>query len=118
MESPLATVDNAFRAVTPGEIAHYQESGRVKLDSFLPRDRVDDLLAMAKDKMGEGGDRNLRPAAFSCFNPLPMRGLDDPVSGPVIAQVGRCARALMARRARCDGPFQPDGAFGRDQCNG
>jgi hypothetical protein len=97
-----ATVEEAesrFRNVTAAEIAHYREFGWVKLDKFVPPGRVAALLAMAKDKMGEDGDRNAPPEAFSYFNPLTMRGLDDPTLGPIIEHVGRNARALMARRA-------------------
>lgn len=88
-----------FRAVTAEEIVHYQQFGWVKLEKFIPLDRINDLLAIAKYKMGEDGDRNAPPAAFTYFNPLTMRGLKDPVLGPVIAHVGRNAKALMARNA-------------------
>jgi hypothetical protein len=88
-----------FRSVTSQEVAHYQEHGWVKLDGFVPKDRVADLLALAKDKMGDRGDRNLPPESFSYFNPLTMRGLNDPVLRPVIDQCGRGARHLMNRRA-------------------
>jgi hypothetical protein len=99
MDAPLSKTETRFRDVTPTEIAHYREFGWVKLDKFIPRGRVNDLLAMAKDKMGEDGDNNAPPEAFSYFNPLTMRGLKDPTLGPVIEHVGRNARALMARRA-------------------
>jgi hypothetical protein len=98
MEAALDDVRNDFRSVTPEEIAHYQQRGWVKLDKFVPVDRVNDLLAMAKEKMGEDGDRNAPPEAFSYFNPLTLRGLRDPVLGPVIEHVGRNARKLIARR--------------------
>ena len=99
MQAQLASVDNGFRAVTPEEIAHYQKVGWVKLQKFIPIGRVKDLLAMAKDKMGEDGDRNAPPEAFTYFNPLTLRGLKDPTLGPIIDHVGRNARKLMARRA-------------------
>lgn len=87
-----------FRSVTAAEIAHYREFGWVKLEGFLPRATCDALLALAKDKMGERGDRNLPPEAFSYFNPHTLRGLDDPLLGPIIAHCGRSGRALQARR--------------------
>lgn len=99
MEAQLAATDGAFRDVTPEEITHYQQFGWVKLRSFIPRDKVDALLAMAKDRMGERGDRNLPPEAFTYFNPLTLRGLNDPLLGPIIAHCGQIARSLMARRA-------------------
>ncbi len=99
MEAQLAAVDGALRPVTPGEIAHYQKFGWVKLEKFIPINMVNALLAMAKDKMGERGDRNLPPEAFSYFNPLTLRGLNDPLLRPIIDHCGRSARALMARRA-------------------
>lgn len=99
MDTMLGDKESAFRSVRPEEIAHYRRHGWVKLEKFVPQDRVDALLAIAKDKMGEDGDRNAPPEVFAYFNPLTMRGLDDPVLGPVIKHVGRSARALMARRA-------------------
>lgn len=99
VEGQLASVGEDFRAVTAEEIAHYQQHGWVKLEKFVPPGRVADLLAMAKDKMGEDGDRNAPPEAFSYFNPLTLRGLADPVLRPIIDHVGRNARTLMARKA-------------------
>jgi len=77
-------VDDSFRAVTPEEIASYQRFGWVQLKKFIPRAKVDELLAMAKDRMGEDGDRNLPPEAFTYFNPLTLRGLKHPLMGPII----------------------------------
>lgn len=88
-----------FRDVTPDEIAHYQQFGWVKLERFIPLGMANDLLAMAKERMGENGDRNLPPEAFTYFNPLTLRGLDHPLMGPIIEHCGRAGRALMARRA-------------------
>lgn len=99
MTAQLAAIDGAFRAVTPEEIAHYQQFGWVKLKKFIPIDKVNALLAMAKDKMGERGDWNLPPEAFTYFNPLTLRGLKDPLLGPIIDHCGQGARSLMARRA-------------------
>jgi len=99
MDAVLSEAETRFRDVTPAEIAHYREFGWVKLEKFVPIERVNGLLAIARDKMGEDGDRNAPPEAFSYFNPLTMRGLRDPILGPVIEHVGRSARALMARRA-------------------
>ncbi len=98
MEAQLSGVEADFRTVTAEEIAHYQTNGWVKLDGFIPLDRVAALLAMAKEKMGEDGDRDAPPEAFSYFNPLTLRGLDDPILRPVIDHIGRSSRELMARR--------------------
>ena len=98
MEAQLAAVEDKFRAVTPEEIDHYQKFGWVKLDQFVALSTADQLLAMAKEKMGEDGDRNAPPEAFSYFNPLTLRGLKDPLLRPIIDHVGRNARKLMARR--------------------
>jgi hypothetical protein len=98
MEAQLAEVENTFRAVTPEEIEHYKKFGWVKLDKFIPLPLVEGLLAMARAKMGERGDANLPPEAFSYFNPLTLRGLDDPLLRPIIDHCGRNGRALMARR--------------------
>lgn len=59
MDAQLAATQSAFRAVTAEEIAHYKKFGWVKLDGFIPQATCDALLAMAKDKMGKRGDRNL-----------------------------------------------------------
>jgi hypothetical protein len=88
-----------LRAVTAQEIAHLQQHGWVKLDQFIPKDLIAQVLAIAKDRMGEDGARNAPPEAFSYFNPLTMHGIDHPVLGPVIRHCGRGARALMARKA-------------------
>ena len=54
-----------FRAVTAAEAAHYKEMGWVKLPSFISRAQADALLAIAKERMGEAGDRNAPPQAFA-----------------------------------------------------
>ena len=99
MQETQSSAETSFRSVTPDEIAHFQEYGWVKLEKFVPIDRVNAVLALAREKMGEDGDRNAPPEAFSYFNPLTMRGLDDPVLGPVIRHCGRNGRPLMARKA-------------------
>jgi hypothetical protein len=71
----------------------------VKLNGFVPQSSVDALLAYAKEHMGEKGDRNAPPNAFSYFNPLTIRGVGKPIFDPVIRHCGRCARALIARKA-------------------
>lgn len=99
MDINLASTANDFRAVTAEEIAHYREFGWVKLEKFVSRPRVDEILALAKEKMGEQGDKDAPPEAFSYFNPLTMRELGHPILGPVIEHFGRNGRALMARKA-------------------
>jgi hypothetical protein len=61
MATQPTSIDDGFRAVTPEEIASYQKFGWVKLKNFIPRAKVDELLAMAKDRMGENGDETYRP---------------------------------------------------------
>ena len=95
----LSEANAGFRDVTPGEIAHYRQLGWVKLEKFVPLAQIDQLLAIAKERMGEDGDRNAPPKSFSYFNPLTMRGLAHPVLGPVIKHCGKNARELMARKA-------------------
>lgn len=99
MDTNLAPTITNFRAVTAEEIAHYRQFGWVKLEKFVPASRVAEILALAKEKMGENGDRDLPPKAFSYFNPLQLRGLEHPVLGPVIENFGRNARTLMGRKA-------------------
>jgi hypothetical protein len=99
VEGLLSEDRTAFRSVTADEIAHFQQHGWVKLEQFIPRDSIAAALAIAKEKMGEDGSRNAPPEAFSYFNPLTMRGLDNPVLGPIIRQCGRAGAPLMARKA-------------------
>ena len=99
MDTNLTPMIADFRAVTAEEIAHYREFGWVKLETFVPANRVSEILALAKERMGERGDKDAPPQAFSYFNPLTMHGLDHPTLGPVIKHFGRNARALMARKA-------------------
>jgi len=95
----MVPADGAFRPVTVEEVAHYKKFGWVKLEKFVARTYADKILGIAKAGMGENGDRNAPPQAFSYFNPLTMHGLEHPVLGPVISQCGKSARALMARKA-------------------
>jgi hypothetical protein len=99
MDAALSEVKICFRDVTPVEVAHFREFGWVKLEKFVPTAHVDAVLAIAKERMGPEGDRNAPPQAFSYFNPLTMRGLGEPILGPVIRHCGQNARALMARKA-------------------
>jgi len=100
MNVVLSEVDANYRGVTPEEIAHYREFGWVKLEKFVPIAQVNELLAIAKQRMGEDGDRNAPPKSFPYFNPLTMRGLGHPRAvvhsglqmpiAPVIALVEWC----------------------------
>jgi hypothetical protein len=99
MDAQPLPAGGEFRTVTSEEVAHYRTHGWVKLKQLVPRASVNDLLALAREKMGENGDRNAPPQAFSYFNPLTMRGLDNPVLRPVIDHFGRNARLMMGRKA-------------------
>lgn len=87
-----------FRSVTAEEIDHYHTFGWVKLEQFVPREHVDTLLAIARNRMGDDGDSNAPAQAFSYFNPEMTFGLTSPVFRPVIEHMGKNARALMRRR--------------------
>jgi len=100
MDNVVSETGGDFRSVTQDEISHYQKFGWVKLNKFVPMDRVNAILALAKERMGENGDRDAPPEAFSYFNSLVMNGLNNPVLGPVIWHCARNARALMARAAQ------------------
>jgi hypothetical protein len=70
----LSEVGPGYRDVTPEEIARYREFGWVKLQKFVPIAQVDALLAIAKERMGEDGDRNAPPKSFPILcNPLRHR---------------------------------------------
>jgi hypothetical protein len=87
MSVVLSEFNAGYRDVTPEEIAHYRQFGWVKLTRFVPTAQVDKILAVAKERMGENGDRNAPPKSFSYFNPLTMRGLAHPVLGVIRAVV-------------------------------
>lgn len=99
MEINIESESAEFRAVTPDEITHFKTFGWVKLKKFIPITTINAMLAIAKEKMGDNGDRNAPPAAFSYFNPLTMHGLDHAVLGPVIRQCGKNGARLMARKS-------------------
>lgn len=98
MDRQSVVAERGFGAVRSDEIAHYKQHGWVKLDGFIPKATCDALIEMAKAKMGERGDTNLPPEAFSYFNPYTLRGLDDPLLRPIIDHCGISGRALQARR--------------------
>lgn len=88
-----------FRTVTPEEVAHYQKCGWVKLEKFVPVERIEQILAIARERMGETGDKKAKSKAFSYFIPEQPNGINNPVMRPVIEHFGRNARVLAARKA-------------------
>jgi hypothetical protein len=87
------------RSVTPGEVAHYQELGWVKLDGFVHIGIVRTLLRIAHERMGEDGDSN---QAYGLnqpyFNAEYGGGLAIPAVRELIEHIGLGARPLMGRR--------------------
>jgi len=86
----------AFRAVTAAEAAHFREHGWVQLRGFIPPDLVGRMLALARERMGADADSSEgipQPYFTVAFG----GGLQHPTLQPLIAQVGRAARALMLR---------------------
>jgi len=90
--------DPAFRAVTAEEIRHYHENGWVHLRNFVPRDRVETILAFAKARMGADGTVDKAPGAFSYFNALPVQDLENPDFAPILRHFG--ANAVNLRNLR------------------
>ena len=86
------------RAVTPEEVAHFQEFGWVKLASFVDSDTVRMLLDLAHQRMGEDGDSN---DAYGIdqpyFNAEYFGGLTLPETKALIESLGPSARQLMLR---------------------
>jgi hypothetical protein len=99
MQAAIMEAGDDFRPVTSEEIAHFSQHGWVKLKKFIPLARIETLLALGKERMGEDGARNAPPEAFSYFNPLTVRGLNHPDFEPVIRQCARAGVPLMARKA-------------------
>lgn len=88
------------RAVTPEEVAHYQEFGWVQLKRFVDPAMLATLKAKAVGIMGEDGDSN-PPYGIDqpYFNAQAGFGYQDENVRPLIEGVGRGARQLMARQA-------------------
>lgn len=91
--------ENLVREVTPDEIAHYHKFGWVKLENFIAVDRVEQILKIAKEMMGEGGDKSASSQAFSYFIPAQPGGIKNSIIKPVIEKFGPNAKKLMARKA-------------------
>jgi hypothetical protein len=87
------------RTVTAEEVAHYHEYGWVQLRRFVDPRMLEQLLAKAIGIMGEDGDSN-PPYGIDqpYFNAQAGGGMEDPVVRPLIEEIGRNAKALMARK--------------------
>lgn len=87
------------RQVTPGEIAHYQNHGWVKLERFIDPDTVGEVLRIARGRMGDDGDSNEaygRNVAY--FNAEGGGGLADRTMRALMEGCGENAKLLMDRR--------------------
>ena len=88
------------RAVTPEEVAHYQELGWVKLKRFVDPAMLGKVLAIAKGIMGEDGDSNPPYGIDQPYFNAQYGGLyANPEIRPLHLGVGQAARALMARKS-------------------
>jgi len=87
------------RAVTPEEVAHYQEFGWVKLTRFIAPETIAAVKARAVALMGEDGDSN-PPYGIDqpYFNAQAANGYADPAVRPMLLGIGQAAKALMARQ--------------------
>lgn len=87
------------RAVTTGEVAHYDEHGWAKLAGLVPPETTRALFVMAKARMGEDGQGNdVSPMDQPFFNPEISDGPESPVLRPLMEKLGANAKALMGRR--------------------
>lgn len=84
------------RAVTPAEIAHFQEHGWVKLAGFIDPGIVHALLATARERMGVEAD-STQGISQPYFTVAFGGGLQQPMMRGLIEHVGRSAKALMQR---------------------
>jgi hypothetical protein len=101
------------RTVTAEEVDHFHELGWVKLKSFVDPDVVRTLLDLAREMMGDDADSNPISAfletavaegkpGLGYFNAQRNSGLANPVTRPLIHEVGRIAK-LLQRRTGADG---------------
>ena len=115
------------RAVTPEEVAHYQEFGWVKLRRFVDPAMLGKVLAIAKGIMGEDGDSNPPYGIDQPYFNAQYGGLHaNPEIRPLHLGVGAAAKGLMARKADPGvrlfndffGPKLPAGKQTRNMGNG
>lgn len=93
-----ATTLSPCRAVTPEELAHYQEYGWVKLKQFIDPGLIRKLLRTAKARMGDDADMSEGiPQPY--FTVALGSGLQSPEARPMIEQLGQAAGVLMNRGA-------------------
>jgi hypothetical protein len=96
----MATIANPCRAVTPEEVATYQDKGWVQLKRFIPPEMIATLLAQAKESMGEDGDSNPSYGIDNpYFNAFAAGGYGLPQVRPLFDGIGLAAKALMARQS-------------------
>jgi len=89
----------ACRRVSAAEVEQYERFGWVKLDSFIPPETVESLLAMAKERMGDDGQGNaVSPMQQPFFNPEISDGPASAAMRPLIDGIGANAKLLMQRR--------------------
>lgn len=95
----LETPVRMCRPVTADEIAHYQQHGWVKLDRFIDPAAIDEILRIARERMGEDGDSNEaygRDVAY--FNAEGGGGLGVPTMRSLMEACAENAKLLMDRR--------------------
>ncbi len=106
--SRAARCRRALSAVTADEVDHLHEYGWVKLQRFVDPDVIAAALELARSAMGDDADSNPIPPGFEkaaaegkfgldYFNAHLSFGLTNPVLQPLLAEVGRNAKALQRR---------------------
>jgi Phytanoyl-CoA dioxygenase (PhyH) len=99
--------------VTAEEVDHFHEFGWVKLKSFVDPECVSTMLNLAREMMGDDADSNPISAFLEAavvegkpglgyFNAQRHSGPANPVTRPLIHEVGRTAKVLQ-RRTGADG---------------
>lgn len=98
MQEAATTIANPCRSVTAEEVAHYQEYGWVKLKAFVRPDVIQSMLSLARDRMGEDGDKT-EGIAQPYFTVGYSGGMTNPQIKTLIESVGKNARGLLNRRS-------------------
>jgi hypothetical protein len=100
MNTTIKAAARPCRSVTAEEVVHFKDCGWVKLERFIDPALIAVLLERARQKMGEDADSNPREGSIlRYFNPESGMGLTHPLIRPLIEQVGKNGKQLLARRS-------------------
>jgi hypothetical protein len=99
MQEATTTIDNPCRPIRADEVEFYKKNGWVKLERFVRPAAVATLLKIARERMGDDGDSNpINKMSTNYFNSEPGFGPRDPMMKPLMDEIAKAAKALMARK--------------------